>query len=53
MEGERQPALPTMPGEQTDVGCFVSGGLRDDCERFVEDLKERLERIRQVEHASA
>ena len=42
-----------MLSEQTEVGYFVSGGFRADCERFVQDLKERLERGRQVEHVRA
>jgi hypothetical protein len=46
-----EPAPLVLSSEQTEIGCFVSGSYRDDCERFVEELKQRLvERARPGEH---
>jgi hypothetical protein len=49
MEAENRHSPTILPNEQTVVGCFVSGSYRDDCMRFVEELKARLERARQTE----
>lgn len=42
MRSERESCEQTPAGEETEVGCFVSDGYREDCERFIEELKKRL-----------